>query len=158
MTSIANWHHNHQNVIRQAESDYITHTPAFFSLVPKSKSPLRRLCERSTHFRIFRYWRVTKTDLETHDQKNEFYTSGQSIDTCVSVVVTLVGLAMLIAPLWILNFTDDAVRSLAIITTFVVLFLVLVSYVTVARAFEALGATAAYVLLCAVYSLEYSDD
>jgi hypothetical protein len=84
-----------------------------------------------------------KTDLEAHDKENEFYSSDQRIDTCVSIIITVVGLGMLIALLWILKFTPDAVKSLAIITTFIVLFLVLVSYVTVSKAFEALGATAA---------------
>jgi hypothetical protein len=143
--SIENWFYNHKNAIRDNEAQFINHTSDLFSLVPKSKSPLRRLLERSAQFRIFKYWRVERTDLEAHDKENEFYTSDERIDACVSVIITVIGLAMLIAPLWILKFTPDPVKSLAIITTFIVLFLVLVSYATVSRAFEALGATAAYV-------------
>lgn len=138
INSIKNWFYNHQNAIPEEEAQYIDHTSDLFSL----------LLERSVHFQIFKYQRIEQTDLKALNADNEIYSSDQRIDACVSVIITAVDLTMPIAPLRLSKFTPDAVKSLAIITTIIVLFLVLVSYAAVSRAFEALGATAAYVTLC----------
>ena len=50
---------------------------------------------------------------------------------------------MLLVPLWVLAFVTWVVYRLAIITSFVVVFLFFVSFTTVARPFETLGAAAA---------------
>ena len=55
----------------------------------------------------------------------------------------VMGLAMLIGPLWILESFDNTTARLAAISGFVVLFLLLVSSLTASRVSEALGATAA---------------
>ena len=77
------------------------------------------------------------------DTKHELYISDERVDGFISVVIAFVGLAMLIAPLWILEYTNSSRASLAWITGFIVLFLCLVTYATVAKPFETLGATAA---------------
>lgn len=52
---------------------------------------------------------------------------------------------MLIVPLWVLAFVSSKVYRLAIITSFVAIFLFFVSftYIAIARPFETLGAAAA---------------
>ena len=50
---------------------------------------------------------------------------------------------MLIAPIWILSFLEKIVPRLAIISAFIVLFVILLSLATVAKTFECLAATAA---------------
>jgi len=55
----------------------------------------------------------------------------------------LLGFSMVICPLWILVFVTESVQRLAIMTCFIFIFLVLVSFVTTARPFETLAATAA---------------
>jgi hypothetical protein len=61
----------------------------------------------------------------------------------VNIVIALIGLIMLIVPLWWLAFVTPVRHRLAIITSFVVVFLCFVSFTTVARPFETLGAAAA---------------
>lgn len=52
---------------------------------------------------------------------------------------------MLIAPLWILDAVGTKRAQLQVISVFILVFLVLVSTITVARPFESLAATAALV-------------
>jgi hypothetical protein len=77
------------------------------------------------------------------------YSSDKRIDyfvmfTTVFMFTTVViGLVMLIAPIWILTFTEPIVLKLTIITIFILLFLSLVSFGTNAKPYESLAATAA---------------
>jgi uncharacterized membrane protein len=65
------------------------------------------------------------------------------MEVFVTVVITIIGFIMLVAPLWWLLFVDNKTIQLAIITCFITLFLSLISSVTVAKPFESLAATAA---------------
>jgi len=69
----------------------------------------------------------------------------------VTIVVVSVGLLMLVGPLWALMYVWDQTKRLAIITAFIVLFLLLLSTVTVAKPFESLAATAAYSAVLMVF-------
>lgn len=138
--SVSNWFGNHKNAILDEETAYVHHAEDLFPMVTKSKTPLRRFFERSSRFRLFRLW-IQSSPLV--DDKNVHYTSDQRIDMFVSVVIAMIGLTMLILPLWILAFVTWVVYRLAIITSSVVVFLFFVSFTTVARPFETLGAAAA---------------
>lgn len=109
-------------------------------MVPKTKSPLRRLFEHWKGFRLFRFWRED-AEAQAHSE-NTIYTSDKRIDLFVGLITTIIGLAMLVIPLWILAFVNGLVGRLAIITAFLVIFLCFVAALTIARPFEALGATA----------------
>jgi thiol:disulfide interchange protein len=75
------------------------------------------------------------------------YNSDQRMNVFVSIIVTILGLLMLVAPLWILGSVAPAKERLAIITVFLTVFLCLVTFTTAAKPFESLGAAAAYVHL-----------
>lgn len=137
--SVSNWHYNHGNAILATETEYLERSKDLMSIVDKSKSPLRRCLEKSTRFRLLRLWRE---DSGSRDE-NVIYTSDKRIDIFIAAVTTVIGLSMLIAPLWILAFVTGLVHRLAIITSFLVVFLCFVSTGTVAKPFEALGAAAA---------------
>jgi hypothetical protein len=64
------------------------------------------------------------------------------METFCTIVINAAGLTMLIAPLWWLLFVKDPMYQLAIITGFVLLFVTIISSVTVAKPFEALAGTA----------------
>lgn len=139
MNSVSNWFHNHKNAIHPAETAYINEQRDLFSMVPKNKSPLRRLLETSSHFRLAWLWRKAPKI----EDENIHYASDQRIEFFVNVVITLMGMVMLILPLWVLAIVERTTYRLAFITTFLALFLCLVSFTTVAKPFESLGATAA---------------
>ena len=77
------------------------------------------------------------------DDKNVYYIADKKIDRFITGFIMTVGLAMLIAPLWILFFLEGLVQRLAVISAFIVLFVTLVSVTTVAKPFESLAAAAA---------------
>ena len=145
IVSIQNWHYNHETAINEAEQAYLDMSRDLFSLFPRDKSPLRRLLDRSKGFRLFMLWRKKKTTsiLPLYDQQEVTYTSDKRIDRFVNMIVVLIGIAMLVGPIWILNGLSGSKEKLATITGFIVLFLVIVGGATVAKIWEALAATAA---------------
>ncbi|RYP19489.1 hypothetical protein DL765_003329 [Monosporascus sp. GIB2] len=66
----------------------------------------------------------------------------EPVDLLASIVLFVVALVMLIAPLWILAMVSEMVSRLAVITTFVIVFLGVLSWATLARPFEVLAAAA----------------
>ncbi len=67
----------------------------------------------------------------------------QRADEFLTWAIVFLGFAMVIAPLWILLFVTNPKYRLAIMSGFIFLFLVFVSFVTTARPFESFAATAA---------------
>lgn len=63
----------------------------------------------------------------------------------MSVVIMSIGTLMLIAPLWILQALQSLSSKPEVITAFIVLFLGMILWVTVAKPVETLAAAAAYV-------------
>ena len=143
ITSLQNWFYNNQHAILEAETDYVNHTSDLFSLVPSSKTPLRSFLEHSRHFRLLGLWREEKDDVTLPRDEHVHYSSDKKIDRVISVLIMLLGLAMLVTPLWILAFVGDLVTRLGVICAFIVLFVVLVSVTAVAKPFESLAAAAA---------------
>jgi hypothetical protein len=68
-------------------------------------------------------------------QAQEFFTRATMV----------VGLLMLISPLWILEFVNGPLQRLGVITAFIVLFLFLLSVATTARPIESLAGAAGWV-------------
>ena len=142
INSLETWLYNHANPILPAETEYLKHPSDLFSLVPASKSPLRLFLERSRRFRLLKLWRKEPSDTTVKDE-NVHYISDAKIDHFVTIFIMSIGLTMLIAPLWILTYLGGLARRLAVISAFVVLFVVLISWTTIAKPFESLAAAAA---------------
>jgi hypothetical protein len=154
VTSISTWLSNEQNAILDEETAYISKTSDLVQLVPKAITPLRQLLERSSRFRLSRLWAKRPPDLPTHSVSNSetvHYSSDARIDRYIGVTITVLGMGMLIAPLWVLAYTGAMWKRLCVITGFIVLFLCLVAFTTVARPFESLAASAAYAAVLVVF-------
>lgn len=65
------------------------------------------------------------------------------MEMCIGITITVLGMIMLIVPLWVLAVTHGTMARLGVITGFIMFFLALVAFATVARPFESLAATAA---------------
>jgi hypothetical protein len=143
--SLDNWHYNHEHkAISAQEQKYLQHSRDLFSVIPKEKTPLRKLLEKSTSFHILWFWRDRKApELPIYDKGLITYNSDQRIDRFISALVMTVGMSMLIAPMWILEYLTTDEEKLGTITAFIVAFVALISTVTLSRPFEILGATAA---------------
>ncbi|ORY00305.1 hypothetical protein BCR34DRAFT_575896 [Clohesyomyces aquaticus] len=152
--SLDNWFHNTQNAILDEEAAYIKHPYDLAAIVPKPTTPLRQFLERSTRFRRLGLWKkITPRHVTAHFPYPEalHYGSDARIDRFVAATITLLGLAMLIAPLWILANVNGVSKRLGVITGFVVLFVALIGFTTVARPFESLAAAAAYSAVLVVF-------
>ncbi|KAK8044179.1 hypothetical protein PG993_004203 [Apiospora rasikravindrae] len=79
------------------------------------------------------------------------YGSDEPVDAIASVSIFVVGMGMLIAPLWILAVTHDMFRRLGVITAFIAVLLGVLTSATLAKPFEILAATAGYSAVLVVF-------
>lgn len=68
--------------------------------------------------------------------------SDKQVDSLASVIIIVSAAVMLIAPLWILAVLESLHQKLAVITTFLVVFLAILTWGTLSKPFEILAATA----------------
>lgn len=79
--------------------------------------------------------------------KTTVYSKESVVDKSVTFVTMVLGVGMLVGPLWWLQHLstqNNLEARLAVITGFLIVFTILLSIITVARPFEVLAATAAY--------------
>jgi hypothetical protein len=91
--SLRNWHYNHSNLaISAPETAYLSHDLDLYSVVPKEKTPLRRLLNRSRKFRIHSLWKSSKAlEVPVYDQDIITYTEDKRIDRFVTIVIVGLG-------------------------------------------------------------------
>lgn len=143
--SLRNWHYNHDYAaISPQEQQYLEHEEDLISIVARDKTPLRQLIDCSATVRTLRLWRQKTSDVPDYDAGSVSYYSDARMNKFASAVITAVGIVMLLTPIWILQAMDHLVMKLAVITVFVLVFLLTLSFAMVSKPFEALGATAAY--------------
>ena len=93
---------------------------------------------------VHSFWRDEKSpELPVYDQDLVTYFSDKKVDRFITIVIVGIGTVMLIAPLWNLQALTTPILKLGTITAFIMLFLTIISYATVAKPFETLAATAA---------------
>lgn len=167
------WFENANNkVIQSEEKRFIDKDGDLIPVVPKIKTPLRRFIDK---FDKPRYWSLFRDrdvglpaaprslpipDIDCyqinqriHGTSRDFgltttvYNKDSAIDKSVTFVTMVLGVAMLVGPLWWLqqlSSQENLKSRLAVITGFLIIFTILISILTVARPFEVLAATAAY--------------
>ena len=149
MKNIRRWHQNHEwRAIDQDEQRYLDHDDDLICVFPKERTPLRKVIENSLWLRTLVVWKKKQQDNDSSGDlsyalDNVTYYSTKRMDQFASGVIVAVGVAMLIAPLWILQGLSTMTMKLTVITVFVSVFLIVLSFAMVAKPFEALGATAA---------------
>ncbi|KAI2634134.1 hypothetical protein GGS26DRAFT_589978 [Hypomontagnella submonticulosa] len=140
--NIRRWHENYdRRAINENQQGYLDHCD-LVCLRHRETPPLRRLIDNSLRFRTLPIWR-DKFHPSVKGSEWVKYYSDKRMNTFVSVVITAIGTAMLITPIWLLRRLEDLDRKLAVITAFVFVFLLVLSFAMAAKPFEALGATAA---------------
>jgi hypothetical protein len=142
ITSVKNWFLNNSGAIIDPEQRFISYSEDLISIVREEKAGMRRFFETNLLFRLRWFWKKGVSDVPGVDKATR-YTSDDRVDVYTTVAVFVVGLFMLIAPLWILAVVNGQFQKLGTITAFVVSFLGILLYATVAKPFETLAATAA---------------
>ncbi|KAJ3462900.1 hypothetical protein MRS44_007686 [Fusarium solani] len=151
--SIRNWHYNHDYVaIAAEEQEYLEHDKDLICLVQKDKTPLRRLIDTSLTIRTLPMWKHKDKAAADYDAEHVSYYSDSRMDKTASVVIVAVGIVMLITPIWVLQAMDGLRAKLGVITAFVLIFLLVLSFAMASKPFEALGATAAYAAVLMVFT------
>ncbi|EXJ60198.1 hypothetical protein A1O7_04350 [Cladophialophora yegresii CBS 114405] len=154
VTNVKNWRATYPHAIDPEEASFIDREDDLINVVPVPKTPLRTAVERFIGLgwnRLFLRSPQRFDDLEGGEKRPYFeydpsstrYYSDSLVDGFFTAIVCIIGLIMLVTPLWILMFVDQPIQQLGVITGFIVLFLGLIQSVTVARPFESLAATAA---------------
>jgi hypothetical protein len=114
----------------------------------RPKTSVYRLCERTP----FIQWLFSKRG-KTLPKFGDGIRMGQedALRWFADSVIIFLGLVMLYGPMWWLQWVDDDVKRLAIITCFVFVFAMGLRLMSTMRPFEALAATAAYAAVLMVY-------
>lgn len=112
-------------------------------MVQKDKTPLRRLIDSSLAVRTLSIWKHKDKAVPNYDAEHVSYYSDSRMDKFASAVIAAVGVVMLITPIWVLQAMSGLRAKLVVITVFVLVFLMVLSFAMASKPFEALGATAA---------------
>ncbi|KAK4112398.1 hypothetical protein N656DRAFT_709377 [Canariomyces notabilis] len=149
--SLKHWHYNHSNVAIAREEQTYLNNEDLVRVVQEDRTPLRRVIDSSLRLRTLPIWRLRKHEAPVYDADYVSYYSGKRIDGFASTMIVTIGATMLIAPIWILQALNTLTMKLGVITIFILIFLLLISFAMVSKPFEALGATAAYAAVLMVF-------
>lgn len=139
--SLKNWMAGWPNAIPDEESGYLNEKDDLVYVVPKSETSISR---KFKDFAVLgRPWfRRYSKGHPTYVMDCITLYDEEKAEAFFARATLLLGLAMFIGPLWILEFVSGPLSRLGVITSFIVLFIVLVSVMTTARPFESLAAAA----------------
>ncbi|KAK2609210.1 hypothetical protein QQS21_002292 [Conoideocrella luteorostrata] len=146
--NIEAWLTNNPGAIAADEADFINYRDELIS-ISRPKSVLRLWFEEAVVLRtrdslkLFRR-SPERADLSDRDQKETYIVSDDAIEAFGSIAVFAAATGMLIVPLWLLQMLKNLQLKLAVITTCLFVWLVLLSCATLGRPFERLAATAGY--------------
>lgn len=152
---------NHPGSIHKPERAYIDQDDDLIPVQPKIRqskfrSLFRNFLEKSGVFnqwgfmeKLFRRKPHGFYDIEKED--GTYWQNESKIETYASVVISVIGLVMLISPIWILEYVQGTAGRLGIITGFISVFFMTVIFLTTAQVFDALVAAAAYSAVLVVF-------
>ena len=150
----------HPRSIQEAEQAYIDQVDDLVPVQPKIRqskfrSSFRKVLEKSG---IFHQWSITERFFRRKprgfydiEKDGTYWQNEDRIETCASVVISVIGLFMLISPMWILEYLGGTAGRLGIITGFITFFFITVMFLTTAKVFDALVAAAAYSAVLVVF-------
>jgi hypothetical protein len=137
--------------ITEKERSFAKHKQDLTSINPHKSSPLGRFLEATPLIRLSRLVRA-KPDPESQVISSyTHYASDDALARLTTCSITLLGLGMLLGPMWWLECVSKSTTRLLIITLFLTLFTTLMSTATVNRPFEVVAASAAYAAVLMVF-------
>lgn len=171
--NVKNWLHNNNNPIDWEEANFIQQEGDLIPVVPRVKTPLRRFVDKFPSIRKISCFRDRKvrspqidgkaqakvcqrnTIIDDFESQTTIYNKESRIDKFATCAAIVLGLGMLIAPLWLLQHLSaekpNLNRRLLVITVFMIAFTIMIIVVTIAKPSEALTATAAYGAILMVF-------
>lgn len=141
--------------IEGVEQGYIDFDDDLIPIRPKVRSPFRNFLEKSNVLLkssiLKRYFGRNPSGFYDFERDGTYWQNDVRIEKFASVVIALIGLVMLVGPLWILEYVRGDADRLGIITAFITAFFIIVLLLTTARTFDALVAAAAYSAVLMVF-------
>ena len=135
----------------KAEGAFAKRVQDLFSINPKTRSPLGKLLESTRLVRLSRFFKA-KADPDSQIMSDYVhYTSDEALAILTTIAIIVLGLIMLLGPLWWLEFVSNSKTRLGIITGFLAVFMGLMSLATNNRPFEVVASSAAYAAVLMVY-------
>ncbi|KAI0385403.1 hypothetical protein F5Y04DRAFT_184961 [Hypomontagnella monticulosa] len=148
--NIRRWHENYdKRAINENQQSYLDQND-LVCLKGRDKPPLHQLINNSLRLRTLSIWRDKFHPTMKGSEWVKYYSDAR-MNAFVSVVITTIGTAMLITPIWILQKLGTLEKKLVVVTVFVFAFLLILSFAMATKPFEALGATAAYAAVLMVF-------
>ncbi|KAH3962539.1 hypothetical protein HBI25_161070 [Parastagonospora nodorum] len=142
------------------ESQYIDHDDDLVSIHPKTKTPGRVFLEKFAFgspwnpkgIPRLKKWlsREAPKDFVSLRNEDTVWPNDRRMEKVSTAVISVVGISMLIGPIWALAFIKPIEWRLGVISGFIVIFFVVLA-VTISRLYEALAATAAYSAVLVVF-------
>ncbi|KAH0545463.1 hypothetical protein FGG08_000464 [Glutinoglossum americanum] len=138
--------------IDDIEAAYIDFGEDLIPIKPKQRSFLRKYIEPSLLQKgVRRFFQRKPRDYDMINDGLTIWQDDSRVEGLCTAALAVMGLAMLIGPLWILEFVGGTHTKLGIMTGFIALFFAVVHVATTARVFEVLAATAAYSAVLMVF-------
>lgn len=156
LKEVKKWLQNvHRGAIQPVERAYIDKDDDLIPVQPKIRSSFRNFLEKS---RLFLGWGFMKeifgrtpTGFYDVEKDDTYWQNDSRLESFASVIISVIGLIMLVGPLWILEYVVGTPGRLGIITGFITVFFIIVLLLTTARVFDALVAAAAYSAVLMVF-------
>ena len=144
---VSRWLDNLRFGIDADERKYLEHDEDLIRVTPDSKTPMRKLIDRSEFLATLRIWKDKHKEKHlpwfiTEDVK---YFSEKKIEAFATATILFLGVVMLIVPLWLLVIIKPMYAKLGTITAFVFVFLMTMAYILAEKPFQALSSAAALV-------------
>jgi hypothetical protein len=143
------WFENHgEDAIAPGEKHYKDHQGDLVTMIHKTQYPLVTILHRSKAVRSL-FELSARSDRVASDSTR--YTSNKGIDVLAAILCLTVGLSMTFASIWWLNFVDNKVYRLAIITASGTMMSLITWAAAGNRPFEILATFAAYMAVLMIY-------
>jgi len=137
-----------RDAIDPQESAYINQTSDLICVNTRTQPSLATWLPWQWLHRLFRLKKVP--DLHV-DSKATLYSNNIIFEGLSNMIIILGGLAMLLSPLWWLEYVSDSVKRLQIITGFVCVFCLLMTMSEIKTPREVVAASAAYAAVLMVF-------
>lgn len=140
------------NAINKLERCFIhEHAGDLVAIKARTQTPLGRLLAKWSAFRFSTLFKSPNEAGVRESSPCTQYSSNDKFDAVIAAIIIVVGLGMLLGPLWWLEFVDNSDKRLGVITGFCCVFALLMTMATINRPFEVVAATAAYAAVLMVF-------
>ena len=134
--------YSYKGVIDEEETKYLIYYSDLLYVVPKPDSPMRRIFGALAPRINMKRFRASIDEEKQDGDENIRIWKEEKAEKFFTRATLIIGLLMLVGPLWALEFVSAPLKRLGVVTGFIVLFLMLVSGATMASPTESLAGTA----------------